>query len=205
MVNKKILFLGIIVAVTVFPILAADVFGHGNPGVDRAPAIDFENRNVTIEAKMNPSDMTVGDFSNAFMTLQFIDDDTNQSFKQVTYAVDIYKKDELLARNNFYAEDGLLTIDIRPNNSCDEELLWKCTDYYGALHPISGGLYTFGDNNPVIYGPIFTEGGLYHIKASVISADSVRSNIDPLVFDLYVAIAQEFTFYITFPEDLISS
>ena len=71
--------------------------------------------------------------------------------------------------------------------------------------PISGGLYTLGENNPVIEGPIFTTGGLYHIKVSVISADSIRSNfLEPLVFDLYVTIAQEFTFYITVPDSLIS-
>ena len=33
------------------PMYNADVFGHGNPGVDRAPAIDFENKNVTVRLK----------------------------------------------------------------------------------------------------------------------------------------------------------
>ena len=200
--KKSFLILYVLI---VFTVSTVDVFGHGNPGVDRAPPMDFDNRNVTVEVKMNPSDMTVGDFSNALMALKFIDDDTEEIFEQVTYAVDVYKKGELLARKNFYGEEGLLTIDIRPNDACNESLLWKCTKYYGTVHPISGGLYTFGENNPVIEGPIFTNGGLYHIKVSVISADSVRSNfLDPLVFDLYVAIAQEFTFYITVPDSLIS-
>ena len=51
---------------TVFTITMGnmDVFGHGgNPGFDRASPIDFENKNVTVEARMNPSDMTLGDFS----------------------------------------------------------------------------------------------------------------------------------------------
>ena len=192
-------------SIFVFPFFSIDVFGHGGtPGIDRAPPIDFENRNVTVEAKMNPSDMAVGDFSNAFMEITFLDEDTEEKFKQVTYSIDIYKKEELLARNNFYAENGTVTIDIRPNNSCDESFAWKCSKYYGVEHPIAGALYTFGQNNPVIDGPIFTTGGLYHIKVSVIGADSVRSNLlDPLEFDLYVTIAQEQTFYISVPDSLL--
>ena len=148
--------------------------------------------------------MTVGDFSNAFMKITFLDEGTGESFRQVTYAIDVYKKGELLARNNFYAENGTVTIDIRPNDSCNESLAWKCSKYYGAEHPIAGALYTFGQNNSVIDGPIFTKGGLYHIQVSVIGADSVRSNLlNPLEFDLYVTIAQEQIFYIEVSEDLL--
>lgn len=202
---KKYVFLFFLFIIISFSLFHSEVFGHGNPGIDRAPPMDFENRNVTVEAKMNPSDMTVGDFSNAFMKITFLDVDTGKAFKQATYSIDVYKKGELLARNNFYAENGTTTIDIRPNSDCDKTPIWKCTKYYGIEHPIAGALYTFGQDNPVIDGPIFTKGGLYHIKVSVIGADSVRSNLlHPLEFDLYVTIAQEQVFYITVPDYLIA-
>ena len=202
----KILLILILLTAGLFSVTFddADVFGHGGNGVDRAPGIDFENRNATVEVRMSPSDMTVGDFSNTFMQVTFLDEDTGESFNQVTYAVDVYKKDELLARHNFYAEDGTVTIDIRPNDNCDESLVWKCSKYYGTEHPIAGGLYTIGESNPVIDGPIFVKGGLYHINVEVIGAGSVRSNLlDPPEFDVYVSIAQEQTFYIEVPDDLI--
>lgn len=184
------------------------VFGHdGIPGMDRAPPIGFENKNVTVEIRMSPADMTEGDFSNAFMSIAFLDDDTETLIPQTTYKVDIFKKDKLLARNMFYAEDGKVTIDIRPNDDCSirEEKPWKCTEYYGTEHPIAvGALYTLGKNNPVIGGPIFTGGGLYHMDVEVISAGSVRSNLsEPLEFDLYVTIVQEQVFYITVPDNLL--
>ena len=138
------------------------------------------------------------------MKITFLDEDTQQSFRQVTYAIDIYKKGELLARNSFYAENGTVTIDIRPNDVCGDTVAWKCSKYYGTEHPIAGALYTFGQNNPVIEGPIFVKGGLYHIEVSVLGADSVRSNLlTPLKFDLYVSIAQEHIFYIDVPENLV--
>jgi len=69
---------------------------------------------------------------------------------------------------------------------------------------IVGALYTFGQNNPVIDGPIFIKGGLYHINVEVLGAGSVRSNLlDPLEYDTYVSIAQEHTFYIEVPDNLI--
>ena len=113
--------------------------------------------------------------------------------------MDIFKGEKLLARNLFYAEDGKVTIDIRPNENCsiEEELPWKCTTYYGTKHGITGGLYTFGQSNPVIDGAIFTEGGLYHMNIKVIGAGSVHSSLlDPLQFDLYITIAQEQTFWV---------
>lgn len=197
MLNKKIII--IIVIAFVISAQSMNVFGHGPNGVDRAPAIDYDNKNVTVEVRMSPSDMTVGDFSNAFLTIAFLDDDTEELFKQSTYKVDIFKKDKLLARNLFYAEDGKVTIDIRPNDKCsiDEEKPWRCAIYYGTIHGVTGGLYTFGQSNPVIDGSIFTKGGLYHINVEVIGAGSIHSTLlKPLSFDLYVSIAQEQTFWL---------
>ena len=181
----------------IFPLCAEKVFGHGGEAKDRATSINFENRNVTVEAQMNPADMSIGNFSNAFMKITFFDEDTEKAFRQVTYKLDVFKNGELLARKSFYAENGSIVIDIRPNDSCNDDLLWKCSKYYGTVNPIAGALYTLGQNNPVIEGPIFTRGGLYHINIEVIGAGSIRNNLlVPLVFDLYMSIAQEqhFTF-----------
>ena len=197
-------------------------FGHGG-GIDRAPEIDFENRNVTVIAKMNPFDMTVGDFSNAYMEVQFVDvfwilSDKpikdlycekkanghscryDVPIKQTTFGIEVFKEQKLLARNNFYSDSGVITIDIRPNDKCslDTVDIWKCTQYYGSTHPYAvESLYTLGQNNPVIDGAIFTEGGLYEIKAKIIGAESPVSILkEPLNFDLFVSIAQEQSFWI---------
>ena len=221
MKNKKFLILSIISLIAI-SISTTDVSGHGG-GEDRAPEINFENRDVTVIAKMSPSDMTVGNFSNAFMEVQFVEvfkinsdkKIENQTcieqpdsylckndipIKQTTFAISVLKDQKLLARNNFYAENGVMIIDIRPNDKCDvkEETPWKCTKYYGTKHPlVVEALYTLGQNNPVIDGPIFTKGGLYEIKVQVIGAESPRSNLkEPLEFNLFVSIAQEQTFWI---------
>ncbi len=225
-IHYKHVMLCSVILLSVMPLIVPAAFGHGgNPGVDRAPPINFEDKNVTVKAKMNPSDMTVGDFTNTFLELQFVDVITevhptrisgmnctdiemdgmfecsrDVPFSQVTYLVGISKRGDLLARESFYAEDGILTVDIRPKNTCDEEPVYKCSNTYGVKHPIAGGLHAFGQNNPVIDGPIFTKGGLYHIEVEIIGAGSVRSNLlDPLEFDLYVSIAEEFTFYVDYP------
>ena len=196
--SKKIM--AVVVLVFLIGVSSVDVFGHGTPGKDRAPVIDFENKNVTIEIKMSPSDITAGNFTNAFMTISFLDDDTGRLFEQSTYKVDVFRGEKMLARNLFYAKDDMVTIDIRPNDACDIDDWdepWKCAVYHGTEHPITAGLYTFGQSNPVIDGAIFTAGGLYHINVQVIGAGSVHSSLlDPLAFDLYVTVAQEQKFWI---------
>lgn len=209
---------------------SVNVFGHGGNGVDRAPELDLENRKVTVLGKMSPSDMTVGDFSNAFMEISFVEvfeimsDKKIQGLlcekmienyackydvpiKQITYAIVVTKDDKLLARHMFYDEDGVLTIDIRPDDKCsiEESEPWKCAEYFGSKHPlIPDTLYTLGQNNPVIDGPIFTQGGQYDIKVEILGAESPRSNLlIPLEFELFVSIAQEQIFYIDVPNHLM--
>ena len=209
-------------------LFTGDAFGHGGSNVDRAPQIDFEKRKVTVITKMSPPDMTVGDFSNAFLEVKFVDVFENKydkrvdgmncfdwdfdgifdcrydvPIKQVTYRVEIEKQGKLLARHMFYAENGILTIDVRPDDKCsvdENDEPWQCTEIKGTKHPIiEEALYAFGENNPTIEGSVFTKGGLYNIKVEVLGAESPRSNFnEPLVFDLYVSIAQEQTFWIEY-------
>ena len=179
-----------------------DAFAHGGNGIDRAIPINFHDMDVTVEVQMNPYDMTVGNFDNAYMTIAFLEETEEGDilFDHTTYRVTIYKHDKILAREIFYAEQGKVTIDLRPDDSCNIQLEkpWECAEYYAVRHGITGGLYTYGESNPVIQGAIFTEGGLYRVNVEVAGAGSIYSLEDdnPLVFDLYLSIAQEHTFWL---------
>ena len=194
-----------LLVILLVPVIIPDVLGHGF-GIDEAPSISFDNRNVTVSTKLSPSDLTVGDIENAFVQVRFFDVDTNQTINDVTYGIEMWRKGELLARNDFYAVNGIMTIDVRPTYDCNNLQLWRCTNYYGVMHPIAGALYTYGNSNPVIQGPIFDKGGLYNIKVSVLGAESPKTLLTtPLKFELYTSVAQEQIFYITVPIEQISN
>jgi len=186
----------ILVGIFSVPIFVYDVFGHGGGG-DTAPPVSFQGRDVTVSTTFDPKDITVGEVDKATITLRFFDVTTDENINDVTYRVELWRGDDLLARNLFYDADGDLKVDIKPIYDCSEIDLWRCTKYYGEIHPIAGGLYTFGTSNPQIKGPIFDKGGLYYLKVDIVGATSPQTLLaDPLFFELFVSIAEEFNFEI---------
>ena len=177
--------------------VAPQAFGHGLGG-DQAPPISFGGMEVTVRTDLSPSDITVGDLDTANMKIRFFDTLTNQTLPQVTYRVQIYQGEDLLANKLFYDDDGILDVEIRPRGNCAETQLWKCTTYYGSEHiSAPGALYAEGNQRPLIVGPIFEKGGLYNIKVSIEGATSPKALIsDILSYDTFVSVAQDQMFTI---------
>ena len=195
---------------TLIPVLAImlipSAFGHGT-GVDQAPPISFEGMNVTVITDITPYDLDAENINDMNLKIRFFDLDTDYTLTQVTYRVEVWKGDDLLARNSFF-DDDILYLEVRPESDCDEDLLHKCTSYLGTQHPLSPeSLYVQGvdcnDDNidicarPVIAGPVFNEGGLYNIKVEIVGATGPRTLIsERLSYDTFVSIAQKQDFMI---------
>ena len=132
------------------------------------------------------------------MKIRFFDTLTNQTLPQVTYRVQIYQGEDLLANKLFYDNDGVLDVEIRPRGNCGETELWKCTTYYGSEHiSAPGALYAEGNQRPLIVGPIFEKGGLYNIKVSIEGATSPKALINEILsYDTFVSVAQDQLFTI---------
>jgi len=194
--SSKISLFLLLVGIFFIPIFVEDVFGHGGGG-DIAPPVSFQGKDVTVSTTFDPKDITVGQVDKATITLRFFDATTDENINDVTYRVELWRGGDLLARNLFYDVDGDLKVDVKPIYDCTEIDLWKCTKYFGQIHPIAGGYYSFGTNNPQIKGPIFVNGGLYYLKVEIVGATSPQTFLaDPLFFELFVSIAEEFDFEI---------
>ena len=179
------------------PVIIDDAYGHGLGG-DVAPPLDFDGRNVTVSTQLDPADITVGEIDSANMAVRFFDSGNNKTLEKVTYNIEVWRSGDLLARNLFFDDDGLLNIEIRPVFECNEVKLWRCTTYGGSEHPIAAGaLYVQGEGRPTITGPIFDKGGLYNIKVGIEGATSARTLIaERLSYDTFVSVAQEQPFSI---------
>lgn len=174
-----------------------DSLGHGLGG-DVAPPLDLGGRDVTVSTQLTPSDLSAQDIAEAAMAVRFYDVDTNEDFDRVTYRIEIWRGGDLIARNLFFDQDGRLDVTLRPKPGCDEADLWKCTRYYGSEHPLApGALYAQGQDNVVIHGPIFDQGGLYNVKVDITAATSARTILhDPLRYDTFVSVADVIPFTI---------
>ena len=167
-------------------------FGHGLGG-DQAPPVSFGDMEVTVQTNLSPSDITVGDVASADMQIRFFDTLTNYTLPQVTYMVEIYHSEALLARHLFYDDDGVLNVEIRPRADCAEIEMWRCTTYYGSEHiSAPGALYAEGSQRPVIVGPIFDKGGLYNIRIGIEGATSPKALLNEVLsYDTFVSVAQD--------------
>ncbi len=183
------------VSVGVIP-LSNNAFGHGL-GMDMAPPVSFEGMKVTILTTLDPRDITVGKVDNANIGVRFYDTLSDKNLNSVTYRVEVWRNEQLLARNLFFDQDGLLNVQVKPLTKCAEPEPWKCTIYFGDQELISGGLMARGGSVPVIQGPIFDKGGLYNIKVIIEGATSPKALVaEPLDFETFVSVAQDQNFFI---------
>jgi len=153
---------------------------------------------VTVRTDLTPSDITVGEVDDVNMKVRFFDTLTDNTLEKVTYRIEIWQSGDLLARNLFYDDDGILNVKIKPQSGCTEIDLWRCTIYGGSEHVSApGALYVQGEGRPSMTGPIFVQGGLYNIRIDIEAATSPRTVLASLLsYDTFVSIAQEQNFLI---------
>ena len=162
-----------------------------------APPVDFDGLKLSLIALLTPDDFTVDDSENPNLSIRLFDSDTNVNVKSVTYRIQIFHGDNLVANEYFFDEDGKLDLEIKPKSECIHQDLWKCTTYYGEKHPIAGGYYARGDSIPVIQGPVFDKNGQYDVKVSIVGATNPKTmTTKDLLFETFVEIPQKETFQI---------
>ncbi|MFQ5440291.1 MAG: hypothetical protein ACE5DL_02405 [Nitrosopumilaceae archaeon] len=93
------------------PFYVLPVSAHGLGG-DQAPPISFGGMDVTVFTQLTPSDITVGEIDKANMGIRFFDTLTDENLDAVTYRVEIWSGQELLARELFYDQQGQLDVEI---------------------------------------------------------------------------------------------
>ena len=164
--------------------------------------------NVTVRTDITPFDLAVGSIDEVNLKIRFFDLLTDYTLTQVTYRVEVWKNGDLLARNSFFDDDGLLYVKVRPDSDCDAPKLHQCTSYGGSKHPNSPeSIYVLGiecnDDNvdicarPTITGPVFDKGGLYNIKIEIVGATSPKVLVaERLTYDTFISIVHEQDFLI---------
>ncbi len=72
--------------------------------------MSFQGKDVTVSTTFDPKDITVGKVDKATITLRFFDATTDENINDVTYRVELWRGDDLLARNLFYDADGAIVL-----------------------------------------------------------------------------------------------
>ena len=160
---KKLLIFSIIFCL-LFP--ASSVYGHGL-GIDTISAINIQEKQISVSVEMP----IYFENDQEQITITATDTETDETAKNVTFLIGIFNDDEMILRNYFFAEDGILPIVVTPTD--DKEII-----IYGEQDSLLGAWYGT-DSDPVeITGPLFNSGGLYTFEIEVRTIDEPTNIIE---------------------------
>jgi len=158
--------LGIFVIAVSLLFPASSVYGHGL-GIETISSIDVQGKNlsVTIEMPMY--------FENEQeqLTITATDNTTGESAKNVTFLIGLFHNGEMIFRNYFFTDDGILPIKIKPTQDDKVTIIGEQDSLLGAWHGT--------DSNPIeITGALFDSSGLYNFEIEVRTIDEPTNIIE---------------------------
>ena len=158
--------LGIFALVVCLLFPASSVYGHGF-GIDTISSVDVQGKRLSISVEMpmyfeNDQDQ---------ITITATEDETNENAKNVTFLIGLFHKDEMIFRNYFFAEDGILPITVTPTQDDEIVIHGEQDSLLGAWHGT--------ESNPIeITGPLFDSGGLYNFEIEIRTIDEPTNIIE---------------------------
>ena len=145
---------------------ASSVYGHGL-GIDTISSISIQEKQISVSIEMPMY------FENdqEQITITATDNETDETAKNVTYLIGIFYKDEMILRNYFFTENGVLPIIVTPTDNGDITIIGEQDSLLGA--------WSGTESNPIeITGPLFNSGGLYTFEIEVRTIDEPTNVIE---------------------------
>ena len=145
---------------------ASSVYGHGL-GIDTISSISIQEKQISVSIEIpmyfeNPQEK---------ITITATDNETDETAKNVTYLIGIFYNDEMILRNYFFTENGVLPIIVTPT---DDGVITINGEQDSLL-----GAWSGTESNPVeITGPLFNSGGLYTFEIEVRTIDEPTNVIE---------------------------
>jgi len=157
-----------ILTLTIFLLIpTTNVYGHGL-GIDTIKSVNVQGKSVSITVEMP---MYFDNTDEQQITITTTDTGTKQPAKNVTLLIGLFYQNEMIFRNYFFAEDGILLITVKPTIDGEVEILGEQDSLLGAWHGT--------ESNPIeITGPIFNSGGLYNFEIEVRTIDEPTNIIE---------------------------
>ena len=145
---------------------ASSVYGHGL-GIDTISSIDIQGKEISISVEMPMY------FENdqEQITITATEDETKENAKNVTFLIGLFHDGQMIFRNYFFAENGVLPIKVTPTQDPEIMIHGQQDALLGAWHGT--------DSDPIkISGPLFESGGLYTFEIEVRTIDDPTNIID---------------------------
>jgi predicted secreted protein with PEFG-CTERM motif len=174
---------GIFVMVVCLLFPASSVYGHGT-GIDKISSIDIQGKEISITVEMPMY------FENdrEQITITATEKETKENAKNITFLIGLFHNNEMIFRNYFFAEDGVLPIKIIPTQDGKVTIHGEQDSLLGAWHGT--------ESNPIeITGSLFNSGGLYNFEIEVRTIDEPTNIIeDSAIYNADLSIVETTSF-----------
>jgi len=162
----KLLKFGILIMASCLLFPASNVFGHGL-GIDTISSIDVQGKELSVSVEMP----MVFQNDQEQITITATEKKTKENAKNVTFLIGLFHDDEMIFRNYFFTENGILPIIVRPTQDNKITINGDQDSLLGAWHGT--------ESNPIeITGPLFNTGGLYHFEIEIRTIDEPTNIIE---------------------------
>ena len=151
-----------------------DTFEH-KKDVERVSSLIYDDREITVSVEL----LSSNELENKKLQIITHDNTNAEVIQNVTYFLSISKDNENLLREYFFTEDGILIMDIQPNNDHLIKVIGE-KQYDNNAYVMLGSKYSpemSGENltsvTPLqIIGPIFDTEGIYTFDIELRTIDS---------------------------------
>ncbi len=163
-----------------------DVYGHG-VGSEIFPPVELNGKLVSLEVTSSTKDDIQSDDQQ--ISIALIDFDSQITLRDVTFLVKSERGEQFLFEKEFKADHGFLVFNFvsADTDSIIIEEKDSGEDFFASLLGLESRLID-------VKGPKLSEGGLYKLDVSIITADGYSQKLEtPLVFNAGISIAQTTT------------
>jgi hypothetical protein len=161
--------------------------GHGL-GTDISPPITISNKEVSVEASINPTFLDQVSSRERTFIVRALDDPTrNSTIPGIDFRIVVELNNEILLDQQFSSSDGVVKASLIPDKNIQG---WEVN---GQARPSEH--IEVSQSNPVeLQSRILTAGGLYHIIVVIEKSSSGLTLESDQKFDLFVSIGSSYIF-----------
>ncbi len=149
-------------------------------------------REAELLVRVNPPILTDASREDAYVLLRLYDASNNQTIQYTSFIITVEKgvgaNAEEIFTDVFHTESGLLRLKVQPSEG-EVQFFGTREQFLNAWVADPGGTVN-------IRGPMFLEGGIYHLRIDILGIDSIREIFAPDQiprFDSWLSLGDIFT------------
>jgi hypothetical protein len=169
------------------------VYGQGL-GTDMSLPISISDKEVFVEASMNPTFLDQVPSSNPALIIRALDNPTrNSTIPGIDFRIIVELNSEILLDQRFRSSDGVVRANLIPDRNIQG---WEVNGQANPSEQIE-----VSQTNPVeLQSRILTAGGLYHITVVIERSSPGLAVGSDQKFDLFVSIGKSYMFDVQTPQ-----